>query len=271
MIVNNIYLYWWGLDREDGKDNYGDILGPYVVSKLSNKKIKRVKHPMMRRYRWFVKHYLTIGSIIGVAGPNTVVWGSGIMSEKDNVRRSNFVAVRGPRTRKRLLELGYDVEENYGDPAILLPDILKNNIEKKYDVGIIPHYVDYDLVIDKFKDNDKIKVIDLMTNDVEATTKEIMECKLIVSSSLHGIIVSHAYEIPAVWVEFSGKLAGDGVKFYDYFESVGINSNETSVINIDELDYDKLISLFKDNDKVLPDAIFFQYRKSELLRVCPFL
>jgi pyruvyltransferase len=101
-MMGLIFLFWWGNNK--GKpDNYGDMLAPFIVKALSGKRILKVSHPMSRIYRWFFKHYLTVGSIINVAGPNSVVWGSGIINSKQNVRRARFLAVRGPRTRKRLL------------------------------------------------------------------------------------------------------------------------------------------------------------------------
>jgi hypothetical protein len=40
-----------------------------------------------------------------------------------------------------------------------------------------------------------------------------------VSSSLHGIIVAHAYGVPARWVRWRHD-SGDGIKYLDYFQSV---------------------------------------------------
>ena len=51
----------------------------------------------------------------------------------------------------------------------------------------------------------------------------------IVSSSLHGLIVSDAYKIPNVWIQFYNNIRGDNTKFYDYFKSV--NRKDTSFIN----------------------------------------
>lgn len=266
-----IFLFWWGNNK--GKpDNYGDMLAPFIVQALSGKRILKVSHPMRRIYRWVFKHYLTVGSIINVAGPNSIVWGSGIINSNQNVRKAKFLAVRGPRTRKRLLELGYQVPEVYGDPAILLPILIENRNKTVYELGIIPHYVDYDNLKEMFKDQTNVKIINLITDDVVKTTNEILECKKVVSTSLHGLIVSHAYQIPALWVKISQKLSGDDIKFFDYLESVGLFNFETLNYVDRKLDLKKLDSLFLENKEFsLPKKELFSKRQNELLNSCPFL
>jgi hypothetical protein len=56
---------------------------------------------------------------------------------------------------------------------------------------------------------------------VEAVIDAIASCEFVVSSSLHGLIVAHAYRRPALWVEFADPLLGDRSKFHDYFASLG--------------------------------------------------
>ncbi|NJX17587.1 polysaccharide pyruvyl transferase family protein, partial [Tamlana crocina] len=96
---------------------------------------------------------------------------------------------RGPRTREYLLKLGYDCPEVYGDPAILLLDYYHPSISKKYKLGIVPHYHDYENALKIFGGREEVKVVDLLTMNVEATTTEILECERILSTSLHGLIV----------------------------------------------------------------------------------
>lgn len=39
--------------------------------------------------------------------------------------------------------------------------------------------------------------------------KEFLECECILSSSLHGLIISDAYKNPNVWIKFSNPVGGN--------------------------------------------------------------
>lgn len=269
--MNKLHLYWHSLNRNDKKENYGDALAPFICSKLSQKQIQRVQHLRSKKYRFLFKPYFTIGSIIKRVNKNSIVWGSGIIDKDEIIAKATFLSVRGPKTRDRLINLGYDVPENYGDPALLLPYFIPNNKKKKYALGIIPHFVDYENVKRMFSFSKEIKIIDLVTNDVVKTTNEILECDAIISSSLHGLIVPHAYHIPALWMKFSNNLSGDNIKFYDYFESVGISYNKEFIFSNEKLSKDVLLDLLQSNYKITkPDSDLLNLRIKQLFKTCPF-
>ena len=217
-----IPLFFWSEIKFIFKDreNYGDLLSKYLVEKISGRPVKWVHPKKQPWYKWDKTNYLAIGSIIHHANRDSIVWGSGIIDRKQKLEKADFRAVRGPQTRKFLLGLGYDCPEVYGDPALLLPKYYPPKVEKKYRLGIVPHYHDFKAVSEAYAEEPDILVIDMMTMDVEAVTRQFLQCERTISSSLHGLIVSHAYGIPSVWVEFSKKLFGDGIKFVDYLESV---------------------------------------------------
>ena len=117
--------------------NWGDALNPVLIELLAGRKAAHVDGLHHRRY-------LAIGSILGTANEHSEVWGSGFIEENAailGVPRAVH-AVRGPLSRARLLELGIDCPEVYGDPALLLPRFFRPTVEKTHAVGIIPHYVD---------------------------------------------------------------------------------------------------------------------------------
>lgn len=268
--MNKLRLYWWNERKIQGKskENYGDLLGKYLVERISGKQVV-----FRRPNKWHISNlwtpiYVTIGSILTHVNKKCVVWGSGIISLDIPVQSATFLAVRGPQTRKFLLSQGHQVPEVYGDPALLLPDYYNPKVDKKYNFGIIPHYNDFKTVKDWYGDVENVCLIDLMTNDIEETTKQILSCDAIVSSSLHGVIVAHAYGIPAVWQQFSDKVFGDGIKYQDYFESVNIEPYVPQ-IQTQPWTASELKSLFEKLPN-LPEKQIIEHLKTGLLAVCPF-
>ena len=267
---NKIRLFWWNEIKMQGKskENYGDLLGKYLVEKISQKEAVWSKPSKFSIHDFFSPIYVTIGSILTHVNKKCIVWGSGIVSKEYPIKKGEFLAVRGPQTRNHLIKQGYEVPEVFGDPALLLPKYYNPKIEKEYDSGIIPHYSDYNKVKDFYKDDNSILLIDLMTNDVDKTTDEILKCRKIVSSSLHGIIVAHAYGIPAVWQKFSGNIFGDDIKYQDYFESVDIKPYRPIVFN-KRMDISDLEMLFEGKE-VLPEKEVVEGLCLKLMEVCSF-
>ncbi len=267
---SNIRLFWWSsiIFERKSKENFGDILSKYLVEKISGKAVVW-KNPKKNNWLPFQKNiYTTTGSILKHVSKHCVVWGSGIISKTDKVEEAKFLAVRGPETYNYLLDFGYKVNKVFGDPAIVLKDIYTPNKEVKYELGIIPHYVDYKKVADWYADLPSIKVIDLLNDDVEAVIDTIYSCKQIVSSSLHGVIVAHTYEIPAVWVKFSDKLSGDNIKFVDYFKSVNLNPYDAIYID-DKQEINKFEDIIKTHPN-LPKKGTIKELSKKLMEVCPF-
>jgi len=250
------------------KENYGDLLSKYLVEKISGMEVKWVYPKKQPWYKWDKTNYVTIGSVIHHASKDSIVWGSGIIDNKQAIAKADFRAVRGPQTRKFLLGLGYECPEVYGDPALLLPKYYHPEVEKKYKIGIIPHYHDFNVVSENYLNDPEILVIDLMTLIVEEVTRQILSCEKTISSSLHGVIVSHAYEIPSVWVEFSNKIFGDGIKYRDYLESVEIPFYQAEFLDR-KLNLKEIDRLFEKYPG-LPGEGKVENLCEGLKRVCPF-
>lgn len=265
-----IPLFWWSEKKFAFKDkeNYGDLLSKYLVEKISGVDVKWV-HP--RRQPWYQlkkKNYLAIGSIIHHGTKDSIVWGSGIIGRNEVIPNASFKSVRGPLSRAQIQKAGYRCPEKYGDPALLLPKYFKPFLEKQYKVGIIPHYHDYKKVCEWFRDDKEIIVIDVMTNNIESVTELILKCEQTISSSLHGLIVSHAYGIPSLWVEFSTHLFGDGVKFIDYFKSVEIEIYKAPFID-NKQDLENIF-LQLEKYQLIPDMSIILELQESLLGTCPF-
>ncbi len=219
-----IKLFWFR-----GKHNFGDALNPLLIENLSKKKVVWVEPEFCNKI-----NYLVIGSILERASTHTTVWGSGFISQTGKCINPphKICAVRGPLTRKLLLQDNIACPEVYGDPALLLPTVYNPKIEKKYKLGIVPHYVDRDNAwLEKLKNDKDIKILNIQEPNLYTFIDEVLQCEKIASSSLHGLIIADAYDIPSIWIEFSDKIVGGGFKFLDYFASV--EREDTEPLKID--------------------------------------
>jgi pyruvyltransferase len=241
--------------------NFGDWVGPYLYVKLTGHEPSfRVPDSLSRE-----TVYVTAGSVLELVRENCIVWGSGIKAASVTFPKPwRIHAVRGPHSRQRVLELGYECPEVFGDPAILLPRVYRprGNVPPAT-VGIIPHFRDYDDVVSWYAADPDVRVIDVR-HSLERVVDEIAACSVTVSSSLHGIIVSHAYGVPCVWTRLSDRLSGDGIKFRDYFASAGI-ANQSAIDLRGRTDPGRLRELA--SASVPPDLGPLAER---LLAACPF-
>lgn len=236
--------YWVSWDAH--RDNFGDILTPYIVEHFTDKNIKRISSKLFSLY----DHYFVIGSILQKSRSTTTVWGSGFISDQVHCKQppKKICAVRGPKTRERLLEVGVDCPQVYGDPALLMPEIYKpkHPIKKSYKLGIIPHYVDKKHPwLHQFEERKDFKIIDVQQKNPLKVIDDMLSCERVISSSLHGIIVADAYQIPSLWISFSDKVLGNGFKFQDYFLSVGRSDKEPQLIKADT-SIEELLNAFQE-------------------------
>lgn len=227
------------------KSNWGDDINFWFFREIMQDKLLSYDWALLTK--WLRKPYISgIGSILTLFDmKNSIVWGSGIISTSANLisRPKKILAVRGPLTRKRLLEQGIECPEVYGDPALLLPRYYTPNVVKRYRLGVIPHYSDYDNKIFKHLNNDTdVLMIDIAHyNHWLDLIDQICSCEVIVSSSLHGLIISEAYSIPNVWMKVGGSVLVDDFKFHDFFLSLGCDRDayliETSFSKIEVLEH----------------------------------
>lgn len=239
--------------------NFGDELSKFITTQLINKD----KYDLVFNKNNIPINIVCIGSYIHMAKNNSFIFGSGVRT-LDNINRGhhnykylNICSVRGPLTRNFLINVKkIDVPEIYGDPALLLSKFYKPVIidKLKDKIGIVPHKTNYN----KYKNNiDKTKYYLINPLDKwQNVINYICSCKAIISSSLHGLVCSDAYNIPNLWLD-EYKLDEGDFKFKDYFASQGreyvkitsLNEYDSSLLYIigNTIDLDKLLKTFPFN------------------------
>lgn len=251
-IIVNGYVddhTWRGIRHR----NWGDDLNYYFLRELTGRPV--IMYHNFKLAKWLhLNNFLCIGTLldaVNYSNAETIVWGSGVSGqERTFVHPKKMLSVRGPKTKEFCDRYGVQCSEVYGDPALLLPlvyqphrgvqcSIAASSVQEvqkaSYRLGIIPHVVDlHHPVIEEIREKyaDEILIIDLAHYEKWTDViDQICSCERILSSSLHGLIVSDAYQVPSCWIELSGNISGGYFKFYDYAFSVNRCFETPHVIN----------------------------------------
>lgn len=224
--------------------NWGDDINIYLLERMTGKRVVVKNNSTYHHLFYRGPVYSCIGSVIGwYESPRTITWGSGLISDQGDIKTppSKICSVRGPETRKRLLELGINCPQKYGDPALLISRYYKaTSLPQKYKIGIIPHHSDIDnhimrCFINKYSDN--VLLINLTEYKQWTDIPDmVVSCDCILSSSLHGLIVADSYGIPNSWIGLSNKVYGGDFKFNDYFSSVQRREKQIMISSMADLE-----------------------------------
>lgn len=205
-------LYW----QEEPFINFGDYISKVLVERI-------VQTPLrcyLKRTKNTEKKMLAVGSILYFANQNDVIWGSGTNGKQKDKSKYLFTeldirAVRGPLTRAFLKDtFDIDAPEVYGDPALLFPYFFpefKKKENPSRDYIVIPHYSERKLIT---KEDPHVV---FPTDPWDEVLEQILDSKLVIASSLHGIIMAEAYGIPARMVRFTDNEPL--LKYIDYYFS----------------------------------------------------
>jgi len=224
-------FYWQEKWRGRTFVNFGD----YVSFKLVERMVGGSLRPYVKGQKNVEKKLLASGSIFSFAINDDVVWGSGIngklLYKKDyRFNTLDIRSVRGPLSRRFLKEtLGIHCPEIYGDPALLFPYFFpefQRQQNPSNDYIIIPHYSEEHLFMKKEWDN-----IVFSTDPWDDIVRKILDSRLVISSSLHGVLIAEAYGIPARLLRITDNEPL--FKYIDYYLGTG-RPNFSYATTVDE-------------------------------------
>lgn len=191
-----------------GRPNFGDDINPAYWEWLGGRHVRFVSD----RTR---PHLLGIGSILNRASSGSIVVGSGFLRPEDRVsqRPLAVIAVRGELSLSALGDVGTAL---LGDPLVLC-DRFMPLPTKRYRLAWVPHVTSIDAA--RRLAGPEVHVID-PTGDPRQVIADIAASELVMSQSLHGLVVADAFAIPSLWIAPSPAMIGGRFKFDDYFSTL---------------------------------------------------
>lgn len=212
--------------------NFGDELSRYVVEAATK-----------RRVVWSAPgsaDVVAVGSVLGLyasLGSGASIWGSGIREPMDTSdiealrdRLGPILAVRGHLTRTAL---GLSDSQVLGDPGVLSPLFARPSTKINKRPLVIPHFRAWASHGGR-RTLSRLRTAGLdiaePTLHPKSMIDRITDSSLVLTSSLHGLILGHALGTPTQLVSWDshGQSEPD-FKYADYFSSIGEESSRIDI------------------------------------------
>jgi len=205
------------------RHNVGDRLALELVERLLAGRGLTVA-----RYTGGTRRLLSIGSVLHFAAVNDVIWGTGINGKLDSARLTakplDVRALRGPLTAAELHKHGIATSDVYGDPGILVSVAYPQQLNPQRDYWVVPHFREKWW---RFVGHPTLSPAQAPT----AFLRKLVRARLVISSSLHGIVLAESYGIPAIWLE--NQSGEHPFKYHDYYLGTGRSPPKVAV-TVDE-------------------------------------
>lgn len=167
---------------------------------------------------------ILLGSILQWADAQSTVCGAGFLAGDAGLAAlpQTVLLLRGPLSAARMEQLGGPVAQGLplADPGVLASRLYPATAED-IPFAVIPHYVDQQAPALRQVIADGGVVIDPL-QPLDSYFDLLRRSRIVLSSTLHGLIFAHAYGKPTLWLEFSDRVLGRGFKFLDYYASLGV-------------------------------------------------
>lgn len=210
--------------------NFGDELSPVVVGRILNAPIvwSNIRHAEM----------VGIGSVLQRIHPGSqscVVFGSGLRSGEP-IQLPDSVRVVSVRGRLTAAALGLPSDTLMGDPGLLAPHLIGlRPAIRRSGVVLIPHFTDMDTRAGRARLHEARAwgaEIVLPSGSPEEVVAKIGHADLVLSSSLHGLVVADALGIPALRIKIPESPRESDFKFRDYASVFNVSSASTPIADV---------------------------------------
>lgn len=252
--TKSIGLVWWA---RPFPGNFGDWLSPLIVSQYTENKIF-FQSPVKIASK---KHMIGLGSIGRFIKPNSVVVGTGISTDELTLAKSaTYVSVRGPVTARVVKDSGGPTVESFGDPGVLISRIFpvaRSTTNGK--VALVRHFTHKPIPLVLDSNMEELDIFTSHPDDIKTLVHSLNLYDRVVTSAMHIFITCQSYGIPCALITFEGfedSVHGNGIKYGDYAEGVGLDSISPIAVSLDfqKVDFENLTTCHKISDSKLDEV-----------------